>query len=125
MRAEGWAWVMVTPEFDYRATSTMRRVYPTEPEVPAKNQRKLEKLGLEYDELEAVAENEEMTEAMQTRLNVLETEMEALKGTPVYDPADIAAGWRVRVAWLRWRGVCRARVHPENRRSPNGTAPGR
>jgi ParB family transcriptional regulator, chromosome partitioning protein len=82
---------MVTPEFDHRATSDMRRVYPTEPEISA-NQRRIEKLGLEYDELVAVAENEEMTEAMQARLNELETAMEALKGEPVYDPADIAAG---------------------------------
>src|SRR5262249_50519874 len=46
----------------------------------------------EYDELVAVAENEEATEAMQARLGELETEIEALKGQPVYDPADIAAG---------------------------------
>ncbi len=92
VRAEGWAWVMVTPEFDYRVTGEMRRVYPTEPEIPAKNQRRIEKLGLEYDELVAVAENEEMTEAMQTRLNELEAAIEALKGEPVYLPADIAAG---------------------------------
>lgn len=92
VRAEGWAWVLVTPEFDFRATSAMRRVYPTEPDIPAKAQRKLEKLAAEYDELAAVAENEGMTEAMQTRLDQLETEMEALKGQPVYDPTDIAAG---------------------------------
>jgi ParB family chromosome partitioning protein len=92
VRAEGWAWVMVTPEFDFRATSSMRRVYPSEPELPAKAQRRMKKLGAEYDELVAVAENEEMTEAMQARLNALETEMEALKGQPVYDPADVAAG---------------------------------
>ncbi|MET4802839.1 ParB N-terminal domain-containing protein [Bradyrhizobium sp. LB11.1] len=92
VRGEGWAWVMVTPEFDHRATSDMRRVYPTEPDLSAKNQRRIEKLGLEYDELVAVAENEEMTEAMQSRLNELEAAIEALKGEPVYDPADIAAG---------------------------------
>jgi ParB family chromosome partitioning protein len=92
VRAEGWAWVMVTPEFDFRATSSMRRVYPTDPEIPAKAQRKLEKLAAEYDELVEVAENEELTEAMQVRLNQLEAEMEALKGQPVYNPADIAAG---------------------------------
>jgi ParB family transcriptional regulator, chromosome partitioning protein len=92
IRGEGWAWVLVTPEFDHRATSDMRRVYPVEPEVSAKNQRKVEKLGLEYDELVAVAENEEMTEAMEARLHELEAAIEALKGEPVYDPADIAAG---------------------------------
>lgn len=92
VRAEGWAWVIVTPEFDFRATSDMRRVYPTEPDIGAKNQRKIEKLGLEYDELVAVAEKEEMTEVMQARLNELEAAIAALKGEPVYDPADIAAG---------------------------------
>lgn len=92
VRAEGWAWVMVTPEFDFRATSSMRRVYPSQPELGAKAQRKLEKLAAEYDELEAVAENEELTEDMQARLNQLEADIEALKGQPVYDPADIAAG---------------------------------
>ncbi|MDE5441089.1 ParB N-terminal domain-containing protein [Bradyrhizobium sp. CSA207] len=92
VRAEGWAWVMVTPEYDFRATSAMRRVYPTEPDLSAKAQRKLEKLAAEYDELEALAESEEMTEAMQARVSQLEREMEALKGQPVYDAADIAAG---------------------------------
>jgi ParB family chromosome partitioning protein len=92
VRTEGWAWVMVTPEFDHRATSDMRRVYPTEPAISAKNHRRLEKLGLEYDEIVAVAENEEMTEAMEARLTELEAAIEALKGKPVYDPADIAAG---------------------------------
>lgn len=33
-----------------------------------------------------------MTEAMQNRVDQLEAEMEALKGQPVYDAADIAAG---------------------------------
>jgi ParB family chromosome partitioning protein len=41
VRAEGWAWVMVTPEFDHRATSGMRRVYPTAPEVSAKTRSDL------------------------------------------------------------------------------------
>ncbi|MEY9194744.1 ParB/RepB/Spo0J family partition protein [Bradyrhizobium ottawaense] len=92
VRAEGWVWVTVTPEYDFRATSTMRRVYPSEPELSTKAQRKLEKLAAEYDELEALAENEELTEAMQARVSQLETEMEAVKGQPVYDTADIAAG---------------------------------
>lgn len=92
VRAEGWAWVMAMPEFDHRAVSSMRRVYPSEPEVSPKNQRKLEKLGLAYDELVAVMENEEVTDAMQARLNQLEADMEVLKGEPVYDPADIASG---------------------------------
>ncbi|WP_050385837.1 ParB/RepB/Spo0J family partition protein [Bradyrhizobium pachyrhizi] len=92
VRAEGWSWMMVTPEFDLRASSGMRRVHPAEPELSAKAQRKLEKLAAEYDELAAVAEIETMTEAMQTRIDQLEADMEALKGQPVYDPADIAAG---------------------------------
>lgn len=58
VRAEGWAWVMVTPEYDFRATSAMRRVYPSEPELSAKAQRKLEKLTAEYGELETVADND-------------------------------------------------------------------
>ena len=91
VRAEGWAWVMVTPEFDFRATSAMRRVYPSEPELSAKARRRMEKLEAEYRELETVADNETMTEAMQARVNQLEAEMEELRGQPVYDPADIAA----------------------------------
>jgi ParB family transcriptional regulator, chromosome partitioning protein len=56
VRAEGWAWVMVTPEFDHRAVSDMRRVYPTAPTISDKTQRKLDKLTSEYDELVAAAE---------------------------------------------------------------------
>lgn len=92
VRAEGWAWVMVTPEFDFRATSAMRRVYPSEPELPAKARRRIEKLEAEYRELETVADNEPVTEAMKERVDRLEAEMEALRGEPVYEPANIAAG---------------------------------
>lgn len=92
VRAEGWAWVTVTPEFDFRATSALRRVYPSEPELSAKARRRMEKLEAEYLELETVADNEEMTEAMKTRVDQLEAEMEVLRGLPVYDPAHIAAG---------------------------------
>jgi len=92
VRAEGWAWVMVTLEYDFRATSAMRRVYPSEPELSTKAQRRMEKLEAEYRELETVAETEDLTEAMKTRVDQLEAEMEALKGRPVYGPADIAAG---------------------------------
>ena len=92
VRNEGWAWVIVTAEFDHRATSDMRRVYPQPAEISAKNQRKIDKLSSEHDELVAIAENEELTEAIQIRLDELEAEIEALKGASVYDSVDIAAG---------------------------------
>lgn len=92
VRGEGWAWVTVTPEFDHRATSSMRRVYPQAADISAKAQRKLEKLGAEYDELASVMDNEEVTEDMETRLAELEAAIETLKGAPVFAAADIAAG---------------------------------
>lgn len=92
VRAEGWAWTTVTPEFDFRAAKDMRRVYPAEPELNGKAARRMKKLATEYDELVAIAENEEMTEALQARFDQLEANIEALKGHPVYDLADIAAG---------------------------------
>jgi len=36
MSADGWARVTVTPEFDFRATNTMHRLYSSQPELPAK-----------------------------------------------------------------------------------------
>jgi ParB family transcriptional regulator, chromosome partitioning protein len=73
----------------------MRRVYPTDAAISDKAQRKLDKLTREHDELvvEAeAAENEEAAQAITARLNQIEADIETLKGEPVYDAADIAAG---------------------------------
>ncbi|HEY0329898.1 MAG TPA: ParB/RepB/Spo0J family partition protein [Rhodopseudomonas sp.] len=92
VRAEGWAWVLVAPEFDHRATSDMRRVHPDAPEIAAEVQAQIDKLLEELEQLSAAAEGDELTAETEARMNELDAAIEALKGQPVYDPADIAAG---------------------------------
>lgn len=92
VRAEGWAWVRVSPEFDHRATSDMRRVYPGMPEMSPEAQAQREALSEEWENLSAQAGDDDLTEEMQARLDELETAIDALRGQPVYDPADIAVG---------------------------------
>lgn len=92
VRQEGWAWVMVVPEFDYRLGSEMRRVYPQQPEVSAEAQAQIDTLSAQYAELAAEAENGEGSDDAEARLAELEASMEALKGEPVFEAADLGAG---------------------------------
>jgi len=92
VRAEGWAWVTVTPEFDHRATSDLRRVYPDIPDITPEAQAQSDALAAELEELSAQAQSDDVTEDMQDRMDELETAIEALKAEPAYDPVDIALG---------------------------------
>jgi ParB family chromosome partitioning protein len=86
---------MVTPVFDYRGTSDMRRVYPTLPDLSEADQRKRDRLEAEYEQLAVAAEsaeNEEASESIVNRIDAIDAELEALKGEPVYAPEDIARG---------------------------------
>lgn len=95
VRGEGWAWVMVAPAFDYRATSDMRRVYPELPDLSEQAQAQHDALEAEVEQLAIAAESAEdgeASEAIASRLDAIEAELETLKGEPVYAAEDIARG---------------------------------
>ena len=92
VRAEGWKWIEVAPEFPYGHTYGLRvirgDVVPMTPEEEAT----LAALQAEVASIERqFADAEEVSEEADQRLSELETAMEALDKRPVqFDPAEIA-----------------------------------
>lgn len=80
IRDEGWAWVMASPAFDFRATSDMRRVYATLPDLTAEAQRKHDTLEAEYEQLAIAAnsaEDEDTSAVITARIGTIDAETEA------------------------------------------------
>jgi ParB family chromosome partitioning protein len=51
IRAEGWSWVETVPELDYAYLSSFRRIPPTEVDLSAEEEARLETLAGRHDEL--------------------------------------------------------------------------
>jgi ParB family chromosome partitioning protein len=92
VRAEGWKWIEVAPDFPYGHTYGLRRlsgteVAPSEEETAARDALKAEFERLE----EEYADAEEFPEEVDKRLGEIETALEAFEQRPVlYDAAEVA-----------------------------------
>jgi ParB family chromosome partitioning protein len=92
VRAEGWKWIEVAPDFPYGHTYGLRRlsgteVPPTDEETAARDALKAEFERLE----EQYADADEFPEEVDTRLGEIETALEAFEQRPVlYDAAEVA-----------------------------------
>jgi ParB family chromosome partitioning protein len=92
VRAEGWKWIEVAPDFPYGHTYGLRRlsgteVAPSEEETAARDALKAEFERLE----EEYADAEEFPEEIDKRLGEIETALDAFEQRPVfYDAAEVA-----------------------------------
>ena len=92
IRAEGWRWVEVSPEFSYGYTFSLRRVASTETAMSEAEQAEHDLLRAEYDALEAkhAGTGEDLSEEVDTRLAELETALARLENRPhAYDPNEV------------------------------------
>ena len=117
VRAEGWRWTEVAPDFAYGHTFGLRQlrgeVAPlTEEEAAAR-----EALRDEYDRIEAEhADAEELSEEADRRLGEIETALAALEDRPaVFEPDEVArAGAFVSIYPAGGLRVERGYVRPED-----------
>ncbi|MEC4594831.1 ParB/RepB/Spo0J family partition protein [Nitrospirillum amazonense] len=91
VRAEGWKWVAVHPEFAYGLAAGLRRVYPAPAPLDADEQAALDALERDYEALSTRFEGDATPEA-DTAFQDLEARIAALRDLEVYDPNDIARG---------------------------------
>lgn len=86
VRGEGWKWVTVSTEFDYRQTAGMHRLHPTQRDLSDEEQARLDALECELERLP------EDSPDMETEAARIEAEIDALRGEAMFDPENIAHG---------------------------------
>ena len=92
VRAEGWKWVEVAPDFPYGHTYGLRRLSGTEVPLTEEETAARDALKAEFDKLEEqYADAEEIPEEVDKRLGEIETALAAFEQRPVlYDAAEVA-----------------------------------
>ena len=90
IRAEGWRWIEVHPEFAYGMAAGLRRVYPQAIELTEDEQARLDALDQEYEALSVQHGDEVATPEIESEFDRLETEIDALRGREAYDPEEVA-----------------------------------
>ena len=92
LRAEGWKWIAVAPDFPYGHTAGLRRLDGQTVDLTDEERASREALRTELDRLEQeYAEADELPEEVDQRLGEIETALAAFEERPaVYDPAEVA-----------------------------------
>ena len=117
VRAEGWTWVEVAPDFPYGHTYGLRRLCGTEVAMTEDEVAARDVLKAEFDKLEeSYAEADEIPEDIDQRLGEIETALAAFEQRPVlYDAAEVArAGAFVSIDTSGALRVERGYVRPED-----------
>lgn len=117
IRAEGWKWIEVAPDFPYGHTYGLRQLRGEE--VPLTDEEEASRYALkaEYDKLEETyAEADELPDEVDQRLAEIETALEGFEVRPVrFDPDEIArAGAFVSIDRVGNLRVERGFVRPED-----------
>jgi ParB family chromosome partitioning protein len=92
VRAEGWKWVELAPDFPYGHTYGLRRLSGKEVPLTKKETKARDALKAELDKLEKkYADAEEIPEEVDARLGEIETTLGEFEERPVvYDPSELA-----------------------------------
>jgi ParB family chromosome partitioning protein len=117
VRAEGWKWVEVAPDFPYGHTYGLRRLSGKEVPLKKKEIKVRDALKAELDKLEKkYADAEEIPEEVDARLGEIETALGEFEERPiVYDPSEITrAGVFISIGTDGSLHVERGHVRPED-----------
>jgi ParB family transcriptional regulator, chromosome partitioning protein len=117
VRAEGWKWIEVAPDFPYGHTYGLRRLSGKEVPLTKKEAKARDALKAELDKLEKkYADAEEIPEEVDAGLGEIETALGAFEDRPVvYDASEIArAGVFVSIGTDGTLHVERGYVRPED-----------
>ena len=90
IRAEGWRWIEVHPEFAYGMAAGLRRVYPKAVELTEAEQARLDALEQDYEALSVQHGGEVATPEIEAEFDRLEAEIDALRGREAYDCEEVA-----------------------------------
>lgn len=121
VRAEGWKWIELAPDFPYGHTAGLRRIMGETQPLTDEEQAEREALRQEMEEIEQqyMEENaDDLPEEIDQRLAEIEAALDAFENRPVrYEAADIArAGAFVSIDGDGGLKVERGCVRPEDER---------
>lgn len=123
VRAEGWRWIAVHPEFAYGMAAGLRRVYPRPRVLGDEQQTRLDALEQELEALSLRHDGGEATPEVAAEIERLEAEIEALLGREAYDPDEVArAGALVCLGHDGTVRIERGFVRPEDEPRPGPEA---
>jgi len=89
IRAEGWKWIEIAPDFAYGHTYGLRQLRGDQPQLSQEEQVSRDALQAEFDAIEAAhAVDETFPEDVDQRLSEIETAIAALDSRPVVFEAD-------------------------------------
>ena len=119
IKAEGWKWIEVAPDFPYGHTAGLRRVMGETQSLSDEEHARREALRSEFEEIEQryfQESDEDLPEEIDQRLAEIEAELDAFENRPVrYDPGDVArAGAFVSIDGDGCLKVERGYVHPKD-----------
>ena len=117
LRAEGWKWISVAPDFPYGHTAGLRRLSGAPVELTDEERARYDALRAEQDRLESeYAEAEELPDEVDQRLGEIETALAAFaERSALYDPNEIArAGVFVSIDTDGTLRIDRGYVRPED-----------
>jgi ParB family chromosome partitioning protein len=117
IRAEGWKWIEVAPDFAYGHTYGLRQLRGEPTPLTAEEQATRDALQADMDGLEQTyAEADELPEEVDQRLGEIETALAAFDDRPVvFDPEDISrAGAFVSIDGAGNLRIERGFVRPED-----------
>lgn len=96
IKAEGWKWIEVAPDFPYGHTAGLRRVMGEMEPLSDDEHSRREALRSEFEEIEQryfQESDEDLPEEIDRRLAEIEAELDAFEERPVrYDPEEVARG---------------------------------
>ena len=125
VRAEGWHWVEVAPEFSYGHHFGLRQLRGDDVPLTDEQEAEREALQAEYDQLEEAHADMDLPEAVEQRLAEIEQALAAFDDLPaVFDPAEVArAGAFVSIDGEGRLRVERGYVRPEDELLPVAAEP--
>ena len=123
IRAEGWKWIEVAPDFAYGHTYGLRQLRGEQVPLTEEEQAARDALQAEMDRLEETyAESDEVPEEVDLRLGEIETALAAFDDRPVaFDPRRSQPRRRVRQHRRLGRPAGRTRVCPAGGRTADRT----
>lgn len=119
VKAEGWSWVSVAPDFSYEEKSRFDRVFPDRARLPKKKAALLRKLTAQYDNLAEKLEADEHDQRALPALEKVQSRIEALEALTVKWPAKAfaKAGAVITIAHDGSLEILRGLVRPEDKRA--------